>query len=64
MTDSDFLQYNRGSDEILSTLETAQDTYYDLLIEGSLRPSDDKPELAPELVGILRSLSDTQKNSC
>ena len=61
--DSDFVLYNQESVEVLSALETAQNAYYDLLLAANLIPKQPKAEMDPNLLGILQTLSDTQKSA-
>ena len=59
--DSDFVEYEKESVTILTALEAAQNSYHDLLeTKGLLKP---EPAATPELLDILKTLSDAQKVS-
>ena len=59
--DSDFVHYNQESVEVMSALETAQNSYYDLLVDANVIPKQPKAEISADLKDILQSLSETQK---
>lgn len=65
LEDSEFVKYRDESTSIQTELETALDAYHDLLSKANLIPipKQEKAEMSPDLVGILQSLSDTQKST-
>ena len=58
--DPDFVQYIKDASISLSTLEKAQNNYFELLSEAGMVPKE-KPDMSNDLVGILQSLTATQK---
>ena len=58
--DPDFVQYIKDASISLSTLEKAQNNYFELLSEADMVPKE-KPDMSNDLVGILQSLTATQK---
>ena len=45
----------------MSTIEKAQSAYFDVLSSAGLVPAQPKPEVSGDLLGILQSLTATQK---
>ena len=56
--DLDFVDYRKKASVVLSTIEKARNDYFDLLSSADLVP---KPEVSGDLLGILKSLTATQK---
>ena len=57
--DPDFVQYIKDASITLSTLEKAQNNYFELLSEADMVPKE-KPDMSNDLVGLLKSLTDAQ----
>ena len=61
MIDSEFVEYKNESATMITALEATQNAYYDILEQKSLIHKEVKTDPSPELLGILQTLSDTQK---
>ena len=59
--DSDFVEYRKKASTLLSEIEKARGDYYELLSKENLVPLNPKQEISGDLLGILKSLTATQK---
>ena len=59
--DSDFVEYGKKASALLSEIEKARADYYELLSKENLVPLNPKQEISGDLLGILKSLTATQK---
>ena len=59
--DSDFVEYRKKASTLLSEIEKARGDYYELLSKENLVPLTPKQEISGDLLGILKSLTATQK---